>query len=272
MGRKFTTLSGALSITFLLALAPVPAMALPTFQTYISGATAGSLGADQHSWFYNTGSSGSFNLFVVGAYEPNALSLTGVTLLVSVPEGERGSVSFSTADEQPILLTRTGQGSSTFTNPAADADISVLTGVAGASGYSTTNFSPSGFNANNHYPLKDGVSDFLLFDLGSFTNTEGPLNDYNAKSGVITPTSATGEQKEFNVSITGFSWAHFDVFGLESELHGNHRVRTSWEWEMNSGSHDATAVVPEPATLTLLGSGAAFLWAMGRRRRPRSGA
>jgi hypothetical protein len=250
--------------TVLVMALAAPAMALSTFQTYISGATAGSYGPDQDTWWYNN-ISGSFNLYVVGAYGPNTTSLTGVTLLISVPDSETGTIYFSTSDEAPILLTTAGASSSPETNPTTNADISVLTDVSGTSGYSTIispTFMPDGFNANNHYPLKDNISDFLIFDLGNFTNTEGPLNNYDASTGTISPTGAYGEQKEYTISYTGFSSLHFDVYGLEIDLLGQKKITTSWEF--NPGSHDAT-VVPEPATYALIASGALLLIVYRRR-------
>ncbi len=254
----------ALSAIAFIALA-TPAMALPTFQTYVSGATAGSFGPDQDTWWYEN-TTGSFNLNVVGAYGPNTSALLGVTLLISVPDSETGTIYFSTADEAPILLTSAGASSSPETNPTTDADISVLTNVSGASGYSTIvspTFMPAGFNTNNHYPLKDAVSDFLIFDLGSFTNTEGPLYDYNASNGSISLTGATGEQKVYTVSYTGFTMLHFDVYGLEYDLLGGKKISTSWG--ISPGSHDST-VVPEPSTVALVASGMLLFGFYYRRR------
>lgn len=204
--RFFTGIAIAAAAVF--ALAP-RAEAIPTFQTYIDGGNAGDMGGDEDTWFV---ADTSFDLFVVGAYGPNTLSLTDVTLAVSVPEGETGSITFSTSDEAPVLLTLTGQGTTTpENNPASNADTPILSG--GNDGYSTKDFIPTSTTFNNHYPFKDGVSDFLLFDLGDFDNTESGLNDYNADDGTITSTSATGEQKEYSVEFSDFSWVHFDVYG-----------------------------------------------------------
>ena len=63
-------------------------LALPTFQTYIVGATAGDYHDDQDTWFTTDS---SFTLVVVGAYGPQTQDpLSEVTLLLSVPEGETG--------------------------------------------------------------------------------------------------------------------------------------------------------------------------------------
>lgn len=260
MGRYFPCL---LLMAVIFGFAP-QAEAIPTFQTYIDGGTAGDLGGDEDTWFLaNT----SFDLFVVGAYGPNTLSLNNVTLAISVPEGETGTISFTTSDEAPVLFTLTGQGTTVpENNPAADADIHILTDVGGDNGYSTKDFVPSSTTLNNHYPFQDSVSDFILFGLGSFDDVEGSLKDYNADTGVIGVTSATGEQKEYSVEFTDFSRVHFDVYGLVTESSGGNG-NTRYHWEINPGSHDSTATtsVPEPGTMLLLGAGIASLGVAGRR-------
>lgn len=248
------------------------ALAIPTLQTYISGATAGSIGTDEDTWF---ATDSSFSLYVVGAYGSSTTNLKSVTLLVSVPDGENGTITLSAdsgdSTDVPHILTMADE-SGIPTNPLIDANIDILTNEAGNSagfdGYATienNTFLPTDMNLNNHYPLKDDVSDFLLYDLHKFDNVECGLNDYNADNGIISATSACGEQKEYNVSITGFSWVHFDVYALELESTGKKRVRTTWEWENNPGSHDSTAMVPEPATLLLLGSGLVACCLIGRK-------
>jgi len=248
-------------------LVPGFALAVPTLQTYINGATAGDYGSDEDTWWYSGG--GPFSLYVVGAYGPNTLSLAGVTLLISVPNGETGTISFTTSDEQPVLLTSVGQGSASETNPTRDADTHILTDVTGYNGYATINdptFLPVGLNLNNHYPLQDGVSDFIIFDLGSFDKSESNLNDYNAENGIIDSTTTSGEQKEYSVTVNGFTWVHFDAYGLETDSHGKNLVST---WENNPGSHDSTAhQVPEPEILMLLSPSLAgiFLYTWRRRK------
>jgi hypothetical protein len=228
-------------ITIFISLVSIQAFAIPTLQTYIEGATSGSLGPDEDTWFI---SDNPFNLFVVGAYGPNTVSLTDVILLISIPDSETGTISFTTSDEEPVLIT-TG------------ADVDILTNVTGNDGYSTL---PDDYNLNNHYPLQDDVSDFLLYDLGSFDNNESPLNDYNAENGTITSSPAHGEQKEYQVSYTGFSRLHFDVIGLETTQTGPpSNPRYTSNWVINPGSHDSTndppTDVPEPSTLLLMGFG-----------------
>ena len=248
-----------------------PALSIPTFQAYIDGATAGTYGSDEETWF---ASGDPFTLRIVGAYQKDSVkSIEGVTLLISVPEGETGTISISPDQgdltDIPKLMTTQGASGVTETNPTKDATIDILTDVSGNDAYATIEtdtFLPSEFNMNNHYPLHDNVSNFILFDLGSFSKTECNLNNYNADNsgGTITQTSACGEEKVYEMSYTGFSWMHFDVYGLviEQDSSGNeiHKKKNTWEtdpdddptWVNSPGSHDATHQVPEPSTFLLL--------------------
>jgi len=72
-----------------LAILCQPATAVPTFQAYIDNGAAGTIGQDEDTWF---GTSSTFDLIVVGAYEPKTLSLTQVTLIASVPIGQTGTI------------------------------------------------------------------------------------------------------------------------------------------------------------------------------------
>jgi hypothetical protein len=231
------------------------AAAIPTLQTYIDGATAGDYGLDEDTWFSQAD---SFTLYVVGAYGPTTASLDEVTLLVSVPEGETGTITFTTSSDYPVLISAAG-----INQTQEDADTDILVDIPGDDGYSAVqpdSFPP--FDSNNHYPLHDDVSDYLIYDLGSFDDASTTLYDYNADDGNITAVSGVGEQKEYTVYYTGFSGLHFDVYGLVTKESGKQ------VWVQNPGSHDSTASstqVPEPGTLLLVGAGLVGLW-MGRRR------
>jgi hypothetical protein len=247
-------------IILILALAATPSQAIPTFQAYIYGGTADSIGSDEETWF---SSSNPFTLYVVGAYGPNTTDLENVTLLISVPQGEQGTISFTTFDQSPVLLTAAG------TNPSANANIDILTNIPENDGYGQSNFFPTDSNFNlslNHYPIKDDVSDFLIYDLSSFDDSESGLNDYNAGTGIISSTTATGEQKEYIVSYTGFSRLHFDVYGLVTEEHGQ---TLDPSWDINAFSHDSTVQVSEPGTILLLVSGLLGLGIFGSRKKNR---
>ena len=244
-----------LVITLILLMSQ-SALAQPTFQVYSPGATAGDYYEDQDTWFVIDN---PFDLWTIGAYHTNDTALDFVTLIVSVPDGQQGSISITglnTVDPGLIIPT------SRIGNPA---DVDVFDDGSNT-GYSATSlFYPDNFN--NHYPLHDGVSDFLLYDLGSFINDPDTLiYDYDADSGTITETSSTGQVKKYSVEVSGFSWVHFDMFGLVTTEHGP-AWKSTWDYdyEIAPGSHDVTWI-PAPGAILLGGIGVGLVGWLRRRR------
>jgi len=249
-----------------------PAFGVPTFQVYSPQATAGSYGEDQQTWFVTDS---SFELIVAGAYTPDnrVSSLTNVTLLLSVPDGQDGTINFiggdtATLRTSPVILDDPPVGSfppGDFYNPTATATKYTLEGFVNPTGFDDTGFLPVApddvANYNGHYPLQGKVSDFLIYDIGDFANDPFQLiHNYNADpcdpDGVYDPcnpdvSNTTGELKTFTVEVSGFDWVHFDAYGLVTYIDGS---STSWEgdWKINPGSHDVT-FIPAPGAV-LLGS------------------
>ena len=232
-----------LVITLILLLSQ-SASAQPTFQVYSPGATAGDYGPDQDTWFVIDN---PFDLWVIGAYHKIDYSLTDVRLVVSVPDGQQGTISII------------GLPGSNPDYPTADPKY--------IDRYSETSFFfPPGANFNSHYPLQDGVSDFLVYDLFSFADLGEAIYDYNADndgSDEFELTGSTGQVKEYTVTVSGFSWVHFDVYGLESKDIDHKEWKSSWD--MSPGSHDVTWI-PAPGAI-LLGSIGVGLVGWLRRRR-----
>lgn len=211
----------------------IPALAVPTFQVYSQGAIPGDFGPDEDTWLATTNPA---DIIVAGAFTANAVSLTNVRLLLSVPDSTTGTISV------------------TGLNGAPDPSfLGSFTTIAG--------FEPAGANFNSHYPMQDNVSDFHVYDIGQFLPLQ-PISDYNADTSIILPPNpnVSGQLKEYSVEFDGFERVHVDVFGLVTSQNGQN-IKTAWK--MNPGSHDTT-IVPAPGAVILASIG---LCCLRKRRR-----
>ena len=137
--------------------------------------------------------------------------------------------------------------------------IAVPTGETGTITVNSTVIGPFTFGTpitgDGSYLPTHGIypADFATYFMGDFGLVETVYNMQPGETG-----SALGEIKTASISISGYSWAHFDAY--------DHILSASKiKYVFAPFSHDAeTGPIPEPASLLLLGSGLFALKVFGR--------
>lgn len=233
---RFLFLVGSLVATSWLA-APA-ALALPTLQIYIDGAT---YDPATETWITEDS---SFELWVIGNVDGpgGAGAIENVALSAAFVTGEAGSITL-TSTTTSVVTDPSTPGAPFFNGTSADGAIPELN---------------DGSSLASHGIYGAGVS-FFEWELGDLTLTDSPTGDFiNSFPGVLFPD--TGQINVYSVDVTGFvSGIHFDVYNtVAGETHSS----------FGPFSHDA-GVVPEPGATLLFGVGCLVAGIASQRRRLR---
>lgn len=225
----------------LLLLAPASSYAIPTLQLYIEGS---SYDTATDTWSID---SPTFKLWVLGETDKTG-TIFGVNLVVAHNTGEAGTISFAPTTATAGLLPAPGDAST----PGAP--------VHNGSGSGTVPITGDGSALPSHGIFGAGT-DWDTFLLGDFSLQDSPIGDYTtgACPGAGCTWPALGQINAYDVTVTGYSWVHFDAFDHVVSENRTKYIQAPF-------SHDAnTTSVPEPNTLILLGSGFLGLWAIKRK-------
>lgn len=235
--RKFTIT--ALLLLSICVISSSKAFALPALQLYVEGASYDSA---SETWISNHVP--NFVLWVLGDVGAKG-TIYDVELAAAYDSNESGTISITPTTATSGQLPWPGDSST----PIAPA-------ISGTGSDTPPLYKNNTAPLPNHGEYGPGIS-WTKYALGNFTLTDSPIGDY---IGVVpTEFPSLGQINAYDITISGYSWVHFDAF--DHYLSGS---KGKFQYVKAPFSHDAE-FAPEPGTLSLLGLG--FLGLMGFNRK-----
>lgn len=227
--RSITT---SIAIALLILGLATPVQAVPNLQLY---SPQGTYSPDDETWYIPFF---EYDLWVIGAN----YYIYDVKLAAAVPDGETGTITIS------------------YLNP----DSGPNDGIGSVSYH------------EDEWPVKgDGVplpgsgtypADFYEYYLGDFDMNDYPVENMVDKYyyGDDDCGNAWGEIKMYHVVVTGYTWVHFDTY--DHIYFSNKHGKCCDKYCFCPFSHAADGVIPEPATMLLVGTGLIGLGWTARRK------